>query len=181
MAFEQIPMLGVLYSEGPAHDRSEQMMLYGQFIGSWDGCRVVHLPNGEKLESSCEVHFGWVLEGRAVQDVWISPSRKDMNNIKSSYNFYGSTMRIYDPGNDFWHIIWIDPVTQAYKRMTGRQIGRDIVQEYSAEDGTQGQWCFIEITEKSFHWLSRESKDGGNTWSTKTEMFLQRKISAKKA
>lgn len=181
MFFEQFPMFNVLYSERPAQDRSEQMMLYGQFIGSWEGHVVAHSPNGKKLEASAEVHFGWVLEGRAVQDVWIAPARKDRQSIESSYNLYGSTMRVYDPQNDLWHITWINPVTQAFNRMTGRKIGEDIIQEYLAEDGTQCQWCFTEITEKSFHWIGRESKDDGNTWNIKTEFFLQRKVSANKA
>ena len=64
-----------LLTNGPAADRAAQLMLYGQFIGSWDGTVVVHEPGGRR-ESSCEVHFGWVLAGRAVQDVWIAPSRR---------------------------------------------------------------------------------------------------------
>jgi hypothetical protein len=51
------------------------MMLYGQFVGSWDGKVVVHEAAGTRRESSSEVHFGWVLGARAVQDVWIAPSR----------------------------------------------------------------------------------------------------------
>ena len=51
------------------------MMLYGQFVGSWDGRFVYHAPEDVPREAPCEVHFGWALEGRAVQDVWIVPSR----------------------------------------------------------------------------------------------------------
>ena len=90
-------------------------------------------------------------------------------------------MRIYDPQNDLWHITWINPVTQAFNGMTGRRIGEDIIQEYLAEDGTRCQWCFIEITAESFHWIGRESKDDGNTWNIKTEFFLQREVLSKKA
>jgi len=177
MIFNQFPMLNVLHSEGPAQDRSIQMMLYGQFIGSWEGRVVVHASDGRKIEASCEIHFGWVLEGRAVQDVWITPSRKDRRNIKASsqYNLYGSTLRVYDPQNDLWHIAWINPITQAFNRLTGRKIGEDIINEYLAEDGARCQWCFTEITDKSFHWIGRESKDEGNTWNIKTEFFVQRK------
>jgi len=67
-------MLKRLASEGPAPDRAAQMMLYGQFVGSWEGTVVVHLPDGARRESTCEVHFGWALEGRAIQDVWIAPA-----------------------------------------------------------------------------------------------------------
>ena len=65
-----------LLAGGPAADRAEKMLLYGQFVGSWDGKVVVHEAPGTRRESSSEVHFGWVLGGRAVQDVWIAPSRQ---------------------------------------------------------------------------------------------------------
>jgi hypothetical protein len=177
MIIDQYPMLNVLHSDEPVQDRSNKMMLYGQFVGSWEGHVKAHVPDGRQLDASCEIHFGWVLEGRAVQDVWIAPSRRDRQNSKNPtpYNLYGSTLRVYDPRNDLWHITWINPVTQAFNRMTGRKIGKDIIQEYVAEDGTRCQWCFTEITTKSFHWLSRESKDDGLTWTIKTEFFVQRK------
>jgi hypothetical protein len=59
-------MLRFLHAEGPAPDRAARMMLYGQFVGSWDGTVVVHEADGARRESSCEVHFGWALEGRAM-------------------------------------------------------------------------------------------------------------------
>ena len=66
----EAPVLpNALLAGGPAADRAEKMMLYGQFVGSWDGRVVVHEAAGTRRESSSEVHFGWVLGGRAVQDV----------------------------------------------------------------------------------------------------------------
>ena len=69
-----------------------------------------------------EIHFGWVLEGRAIQDVWILPGF-----------FFGTTLRVYDPGLDAWHILWSDPLKQYYTRQVGRARGKDIVQEGTAE------------------------------------------------
>ena len=31
------------------------------------------MPAGTKHTERGEIHFGWVLEGRAIQDVWILP------------------------------------------------------------------------------------------------------------
>jgi len=61
-----------LLANRPAQDRAEQMMLYGQFLGSWDGTVVVHDAESGRRESTCEVHFGWALAVREVQDVWIA-------------------------------------------------------------------------------------------------------------
>ncbi len=177
MLKDQFPMLSVLHADGPASDIKSRMMLYGQFVGSWEGRVVVHAPDGSSGEAGCEVHFGWVLEGRAVQDVWIAPSRKERqgSKIPARGGLYGTTLRVYDPKNDLWHILWINPVTQAYDSMIGRKAGADIVQEYRKEDRTRCQWCFTEITANSFHWLSRESKDEGKTWRILTEFFMKRR------
>ena len=173
---DHVPMLEALHAEGPALDRASQMMLYGQFIGSWDGQLVYHPSDRPARETSCEVHFGWALEGRAVQDVWIVPSRsaRGAADISPPRIMYGTTLRVYDPRSDLWHITWIDPVRQDYDRMTGRKVGDEIVQEYRMEDGARCQWLFTEITATSFHWIRRESTDDGKTWNTRAEFFLRR-------
>jgi hypothetical protein len=166
----------ILHSVGPAADRAEKMMLYGQFVGSWDGKVVVHNADGTRRESSSEVHFGWVLAGRAVQDVWIAPARHGRQPTDQD-RMHGTTLRVYDPQNDVWHITWIDPVKQAFNRMTGRKVGENIVQEYRSDQGVRCQWLFTEITTDSFHWVARDSTDEGMTWSVRTEFFLRRRAS----
>lgn len=174
---DQFSMLEALHAEGPAPDRVSQMLLYGQFVGSWEGRVVVHRLDGSRREAECEAHFGWVLEGRAIQDVWIAPSRSARQNpdLVRQGSLYGTTLRVYDPQSDLWHITWIDPATQAFNRMIGRKVGDDIVQEYLDEERTRCQWCFTEITANSFHWVWRESKDGGEIWNVRNEFFLQRR------
>src|SRR5579863_1657443 len=162
-------------SGGPARDRAEKMMLYGQFFGEWDGTVIIHHANGDRPESSCEVHFGWALEGRAIQDVWIVPSRVGRRPGEAD-RMYGTTLRIYDPARDHWHIIFADPVRQAYNRMTGRKINADIVQEYRDAAGTICQWCFTEIEANSLHWIGRESEDERKTWRIVNEFRLRRRV-----
>src|SRR4030095_12519605 len=125
---DEDPMLNALHADAPAADRAEGMMLYGQFVGSWEGqikTKKFQTINAELRfdyesavqESTLEVHFGWALEGRAIQDVWISPIRSEVNDT-TSYGMYGTTLRIYDPKNNCWYITFIDPfTTQSYHRM----------------------------------------------------------------
>jgi len=180
---DQFPMLKALHSDGPAPDRTDKMMLYGQFVGSWEGDILIHLSHEEQYRGSCEIHFDWALEGRAIQDVWISPSRKARKNISASlpFNMYGTTLRVYDPRSEVWTITWCNPVTMTFNKMTGQKMGDDIVQEFIAEDGTRIEWRFTEITAKSFHWIRRESKDNGATWDTKIEYFVKRKATGLQA
>lgn len=170
---ERAALKQILHADAPAADRATQMMLYGQFIGSWDGALIYVDPQGVRRETSAEIHFGWVLEGRMVQDVWIAPARDA--GAAASTLMHGTTLRVYDPQNDVWHITWIDPVRQVYNRMTGRKIGDEIVQEYRTEEGARVQWLFTDVRADSFHWVNRRSEDDGKTWQVRGEFYLHRR------
>ena len=91
-----------------------------------------------------EWHFGWALEGRAIQDVWIVPPRGELRHGDAAANFnsYGTTLRVYDPDIDAWRIQWTDPVTRNFLQMIGRAEGRDIVQLGTRPDGQLARWSF---------------------------------------
>jgi hypothetical protein len=104
-----------------------------------------------------------------VQDVWIAREPETR-----AVAMYGTTLRVYEPGADHWHIIWFDPLTQYNTRMTGRKVGDDIVQECRLEDGSLRQWIFTEIARDSFHWISRETAAGTDAWNVRVEFYLRR-------
>jgi len=152
-----------LLADRPAPDRADKMMLYGQFIGAWEMDAVLHRDDGSAATGRGTIHFGWVLEGRAVQDVWTLPGV-----------FHGTTVRVYDPERDAWHILWIDPLKQVYRRMIGRAHGADIVQHGEDEAGAPVRWSFTRITRDSFHWLAERSSDDGASWTLLVEFFARR-------
>ena len=154
----------LLLSRGPASDRTDKMGLYGWLIGDWLMDAVMHAPDGAIHERRGEISFAWVLEGRAIQDVWVLPDF-----------FYGTTLRVYDPGIDAWHILWSDPVRQFYSRQIGRAHGADLVQVGKSDDGADARWSFTEITANSFRWLGEESSDGGVTWRLRAEFKCRRR------
>jgi hypothetical protein len=152
-----------LCSDGPAPDRAEKLSLYGWLIGSWQMEASTFTADGSKHTGRGEIHFAWALEGRALQDVWILPGV-----------FYGTTLRIYDPDMDAWHIIWSDPLRQFYARQIGRARGNDIVQEGTDTSGAAIRWTFTDITANSFRWLGERSDDGGRTYWLQAEFFATR-------
>jgi hypothetical protein len=95
--------------------------------------------------------------------VWIAPALRA--GTAASAIMHGTTLRVYDPQQDLWHITWIDPVKQVHNQMTGRKVGDDIVQEYRTEEGARIQWLFTDIRADSFHWMARRSEDDGKTWT----------------
>lgn len=75
--------------------------------------------------------------------------------------FHGTTLRVYDPALDAWHILWSDPLKQLYLRQIGRARGTDIVQEGKTDAGVATRWSFTEITPNSFLWRGERAGDGG--------------------
>jgi hypothetical protein len=55
-----------LGASGPTSELAQKMMLFGQFVGDWECDVVLIQPEGSKINGSCEWHFGWVLQGRAI-------------------------------------------------------------------------------------------------------------------
>jgi hypothetical protein len=121
-----------------------------------------------------EWHFGWVLEGRAIQDVWIAPKRSLRAESKGMSGEYGATVRFYDPKIDAWRSTWIGPAKGYVLPFIARQIGEEIVLEGNFESGKSRKWIFSDITSESFKWRAIESDDGWLTQQKVQEMSARR-------
>ena len=60
-----------------------------------------------------ELHFGWVLGGRALQDVWVIPGPGQPGAGVSPLAVYGSTLRFFDAALGAWRSTWSEPVNGA--------------------------------------------------------------------
>jgi hypothetical protein len=153
----------VLHSAGPDAERRERLSLYAWFVGDWDFDVTTHLEDGSTHASHGEIHAGWVLQGRAIQDVWMIPRLEDrktgIGQLPGAGNWFGTTLRIYDPNLDAWRILWNDPATNFFSQQIAHARGRDIVQEGPDPRGGSMRWTFSEIEADSFHWTAEHSMD----------------------
>lgn len=157
-------MIAALAASKPDLKLADKLRLFGQFVGGWD-VSIVYYPLDEperRLEG--EWHFGWVLEGRVIQDVWIA-RRRSLRRVPddSAPTEYGTTVRFYDPTIEAWRSTWIGPVRGVVMPFIGRPVGDEIVLEGSFEPGVDTRWIFSQITAETFHWRAVESRDG---WAT---------------
>ena len=63
-----------LNAKGASGELKDKLMLFGQFVGDWEN-------------SIGEVHWGWILGGRATQDIWM-PVGEAVPNLRTVVRFY---------------------------------------------------------------------------------------------
>jgi hypothetical protein len=172
----RIEFPAALAAAGRSSEIPETDDTYGWLIGSWE-LEVLHYASidvaGQHIGG--EVHAGRVLEGRAIQDVWIMPRRPERGIASGmSNNMYGTTLRVWDAAIQAWRIDWINPVRGHREAQIGRRVGSDIVQLGARADGTATRWRFTEITADSFHWLGDVLTRDGATWKLEAEFRARR-------
>jgi hypothetical protein len=120
------------------------------------------------------VHFSRVLEGRAVQDVWIMPRRSERETAEQGFNMYGMTIRVWDAALEAWRVTWINAVNGNRDELVGRRSGKDIVQLGTHANGTPIRWMFTDITPDSFRWTGETLQSDGRTWNLEGEFQAKR-------
>jgi hypothetical protein len=165
----EIGFVPALCAPGPHPDLGEQAATYGRFIGSWSGTYRDTSPEGTERTGEMEVHFAWVLRGRAVQDLWIARTPDGGDDRRT----YGTTIRVYDPAIDAWRVTWINPPHNIHQELIGRRVGDDVVQTGYFGD-RPAKWIFTDVTPTSFTWHGYSLEADGVTWRLQTEFKLRR-------
>lgn len=88
--------------------------------------------------------------------------------------FHGSTLRIFDPAIDAWHIQWTEPQLGLRLHQLGKADADGIVQDGTLPDGSAIRWSFHDIGPDSFRWRDERSDDG-RTWVLKQEYRARRR------
>jgi hypothetical protein len=161
-----------LGADSPDPELQGKLMLFGQFIGDWDIIEARYpQPDGTEIKRRGEIHFGWILGGRAIQDVWMTYLEKPHKAVAA-----GTTIRFYDPKIDAWQSIWISPIQGVVRTFIARKVNDEIVLESKTKEGNPERWIFSGITPKSFRWRSVETHDDGKTWQLTEEMHVRKGI-----
>jgi hypothetical protein len=168
-----------LVSPDRSPDIPESADVYGWLCGSWDlivlRYRAVDVST-QRLTG--EIHAARVLEGRAVQDVWIMPRMADRAALPDrTLNMFGTTLRSWDPATHAWRIEWTNPVSGHHELQLGNWNGTDILQTGERPDGTKTRWTFTDITADSFHWRGEALYPNQSEWKLEGEFLARRTTS----
>ncbi len=169
-------MIQALTATGPLSEHADKLALFGQFVGSWEILgKFFHSDGSIEEEHEAEWHFGWVLEGRAIQDVLIRPSTAQ-RAAGHEADEYGTTVRIYDPRIAGWWVVWMAPMSGRVVKLIAREHDDEIWIEGRAPDGDLYRWTFSEISSDRFVWQGYQSSDEGHHWVRGQEMVALRRM-----
>ncbi|MBI3677766.1 MAG: hypothetical protein HY243_14250 [Proteobacteria bacterium] len=155
-------MISELRAAGPNVSRADSpdADLFDRFVGTWDCDSTIYAADGAANHSPGQLIFGWILDGRALQDIWIGyPANKPR-----SERFVGTSVRFFDAAKGLWQVTWISPMAQSVIRLSGKSDGDAIVLHGTDSDGSLLRWSIDDITDTSFTWRGEYSTDNGATW-----------------
>ena len=159
------PILPLLRADGPIPAFSDELMLFGQFVGTWDMQVEFFGDDGECVyRQPGQWSFAWILDGRGIQDVLTYPP------IGETSRRIGTSIRYYDTASRRWQVIWLGATSGITVILHGGKRGDEILLEGPDPDGTLNQWMFTAITDTSFTWTGHESPDQGRTWHLRQRM-----------
>ncbi len=168
-------MIEALQAEHPYPEYADKLTLFGRLVGSWgiEG-RFLDEQGNVIRESTGEWHFGWVLEGRVIQDVLISPPRQGRQPGEKS-KAYDTAIRVYDPRIDGWRVTAFAPIYGASINLIARGHHDEIWLEGRSPDNNLLRWTFSEFSDERVRWQGFVSKDEGLTWVRDEEIILHRR------
>ena len=129
----------------------EKYDYFGCLIGKWDIEWIDHLNDTTPRQVKGEWIFSWVLDGTAVQDLFIVPCRGERLVNRQPDAEYGTTLRIFNPKTLVWDIFY--GCSGEAIRLTARKIGNDIVLTEKM------RYVFSDITGSAFYWRKEQMND----------------------
>jgi len=173
----RLDMISVLKAMGPHPSLGEQAQIFGRLIGTWDVDYADISKDGTVKRHTGKLIVGWVLDGRAIQDVWIV----DPSGSRQEREVY-TDLRYFDAKTKTWPATFIDPEHVSVARFTAGATDDDrIVLNTSDIGGADTRWSFNDIGPNSFVFRDEVSGDGGKTWRLRGEDHMTRRSAASPA
>jgi hypothetical protein len=164
-------MIKALEAPGPHPSLGDQARVFDRIAGSWDCDYSFHADDGTVRHSKGELLVGWVLDGRAVQDLFITYPAKGEKERR-----IGTTFRFFDTALKQWRIVFISPQFNYVVTVQGGVEGdRIVLRGTDSTDGAPIRWSFNDIKPDSFVWRGEKSRDDGKTWKMEEEHHMKRR------
>jgi uncharacterized protein len=163
-------MIKALGASNPHPSLGEEARVFDRLVGTWDCDYSFFLDDGSIRHSKGELLLGWILDGRVVQDIFITYPKDGEKERRM-----GTTLRFFDTALKQWRIVFVGPQFNYLVTVQGGSEGDRIVLRGVDIDGAPIRWSFNDIKPDSFLWRGEKSRDGGKTWKVEEEHHMKRR------
>jgi len=169
---QSLDMVTVLRAASPSPALGDHANVIARLVGSWDVEYTDFRKDGTTLHRTGRLLFGWVVDGRVMQDVWIvDPWGSHAEREVYTDLFY------FDPKAATWRAASVDPYEASVATFTGRVIGDDRLSLESQDlvPNETRRWSYNDIRADSLVFRDEASIDGGKTWRLSGEYRMKRR------
>ena len=164
-------LFAVLHAAASTAPDPRQAKVISGLIGTWDVEYLDINKAGVTTRRTGQFVASWVLDGRAMQDVWIV----DRSGKRTTREVY-TDLRWFDPKTGTWPAVFFDPERASIATFTGEAATADRIVLHSPDLGTaDSRWSFVDIGPDSFDFRDEGSNDGGKTWRLRSEYHMRRR------
>src|SRR3954454_5919695 len=148
-------LASLMTSESPRAEYADALSPFAPLIGSWDLDVSYYAEDGTVTnETKGEWHFAWALDGRAVADIWITPSRAA--RAVDGDGEWGLSIRIHDPELNAFRSTWMGPKAAFVMPFVAHATEDTITLESQT---AKTRCAFTGITGTGFHWRNEDDED----------------------
>ena len=163
-------MIAALGAAHPNPSMGEEARTFDRLVGTWDCDFSFRSADGVFRHKRGELLLGWILDGRAVQDIWITYPADGEKERK-----IGTSVRFFDTKVKQWRVVFLNPQFNYLVTVQGGAVGDRIVLTGLDADGASIRWTFNDIQSDSFVWRGETSRDGGTTWLLEEQHHMKRR------
>ena len=160
-----------LKATSPHPTLADQAQVLGRLVGSWDVEYTTFAKDGTASLRTGEFIVEWVMDGRAIQDLWIvhpSGERKE-REVYTDLHWFDAKSRT-------WRSAFVDPEHGSVARFKGGPVGDDrYVLETPDFGSNQTRWSFYDIRRDTLAVRGEVSSDDGKTWKLESEYKMKRR------
>jgi hypothetical protein len=167
-----LDMVTALEALSPHSSLGEQAKPFGRLVGAWDVEYTDFTKSGKTLHRTGELHFGWVMDGRVLQDLWVvDPSGTSKEREVYTDLFY------FEPKAGRWHIVSVDPYAASVATFVGSAIDNDriVMESHDLAPTETHRWSFNDMNLGLLVFRDEISSDDGKTWELKSEYHMKRR------
>ncbi len=160
----------MLHPDAPSETR-----LLAQLFGTWDAYQVKRNRDGSWSGDTTHYEWRWypILDGHGIQDDWLTFAGVDGRADTSIV--VGTNIRIYNAGENQWHMAWIDKTNRRLATFTAKNDNGKVVMSGKNAQGREVRNTFLNFSGDQFDWKQVWSFDGGSSWVEVSRIHCVRK------